>query len=235
YPIGKVLYEAPGWVSHIRVSPDGRLVAFVDHPQRGDSQGTVKVINTSGKVLVTGPWTNRNVAWSPRGDEIWSSGHGIWATSLSGKSRLVWNAPGGFVLDIARDGRVLCAVDSSRREIVGSSASDKTERNLTWLNWSFPKDITNDGKTVLFDEQNILPISVYLRKLDGSPAVRIGEGTSVGLSPDGRWVLAIRETERNQLMLLPTGAGEPKLLPKSDMNYRSAMWFPDGRRALISA
>jgi hypothetical protein len=73
-----------------------------------------------------------------------------------------------------------------------------------------------------------------VRKLDGSPAVRIGEGSSVGFSPDGRWVLAIRELERGQLTLLPTGAGEPKLLPKSGMNYQSAMWFPDGRRVLIS-
>src|SRR4029453_14363038 len=37
YPIGKVLYEAPGWVNNVRVSPDGRFVAFLDHPQRGDN------------------------------------------------------------------------------------------------------------------------------------------------------------------------------------------------------
>src|SRR6202011_5777883 len=44
YPIGKVLYDAPGWVGYIRVSPDGRLVAFIDHPARGDSNGNVKVV-----------------------------------------------------------------------------------------------------------------------------------------------------------------------------------------------
>ena len=32
YPIGKVLYDAAGWVSNVRVSPDGRFVAFIDHP-----------------------------------------------------------------------------------------------------------------------------------------------------------------------------------------------------------
>src|SRR5262249_37829424 len=32
YPIGKVLYETAGWVSHARVSPSGELVAFLDHP-----------------------------------------------------------------------------------------------------------------------------------------------------------------------------------------------------------
>jgi len=234
YPIGKVLYEAPGWVGNIRVSPDGRLVAFIDHPQRGDNNGKVKVVDTNGKVLVTGPFAIHGLAWSPRGDEVWSTGRGIHATSLSEKTRLVWNSPGGFLQDIARDGRVLCSMNTSRREIVGFSASDKSERNLTWLNWSFPSGISPDGRTVVFDEQSIQPIGIYLRKLDGSPAVRIGEGSSVGLSPDGRWVLAIRELETGQLALLPTGAGEPKLLPKSGMNYQSAMWFPDGRRVLIS-
>ena len=180
-----MLYDAPGWVSNVRVSPDGRLVAFIDHPQRGDNNGNVKVVDTSGKVRLTGPFAIRGLAWSPRGDEVWSSGRGISATSLSGKSRLVWNAPGGFIQDIARDGRVLCSVNSSRREIVGFSAGDKGERNLTWLNWSFPKGIAADGKTVLFEEQNIQPQGVYLRKLDGSAAVRIGEGDSASRRTDG--------------------------------------------------
>ncbi len=234
YPIGKVLYDAAGWVSDIRVSPDGRLVAFIDHPGRGDNNGNVKVVDASGKVRLTGPFAQSGLAWSPRGDEVWSSGRGIWATSLSGKSRLVWNSPGAFLNDIARDGRVLFSVNSARREIVGFSAGDKAERNLTWLSWSFPKDIASDGKTVLFEEQNIQPQGVYLRKLDGSAAVRIGEGGSWGFSPDGRWALTTREEHGGQFTLLPTGAGEPKLLPKSSINCQSATWFPDGRRILIS-
>jgi Tol biopolymer transport system component len=234
YPIGKVLYEAPGWVSDIRVSPDGRLIAFIDHPLRGDNNGNVKVIDTSGKVLVTGPFAIRGLAWSPKGDEVWSAGRGIHATSLSGKTRLVWNSPGGFLQDIARDGRVLCTVNSSRREIVGFSAGDKEERNLTWLNWSFPMGISSDGKTVLFVEQNIQPQGIYVRKLDGSPAVRIGDGDSWGFSPDGRWVLTGRPDQPGQFTLLPTGAGEPKPLPKSSVRIQTATWFPDGRRILIS-
>jgi Tol biopolymer transport system component len=234
YPIGKVLYEAGGWVSNVRVSPDGRLVAFIDHPVSGDNNGNVKVVDASGKVRFTGPFAIRGITWSPRGDEVWSGGRGVWATSLSGKSRLVWNSPGGFLQDIGRDGRVLCMVNSSRREIVGVSVSDKTERNLTWLNWSFPTDISADGKTVLFDEQNITPTGVYLRKLDGSPAVRLGEGASFGLSPDGRWALVGTKLESDQFTLLPTGAGEPKILPKTGLNLQTADWFPDGRRILIS-
>jgi Tol biopolymer transport system component/predicted Ser/Thr protein kinase len=234
YPIGTVLYDAPGWVSDLRISPDGRLVAFIDHARRGDNVGTVKVIDTAGKVRLTGPPTLRGLAWSPKGDEVWSSGNGISATSLSGKSRLVWNSPSAFLQDIARDGRVLFIVNSSRREIVGFSAGGKAERNLTWLNWSFPKGISSDGKTVLFEEQNIQPKAAYLRKLDGSPAVRIGEGGAWGFSPDGKWVLTIRDEATGQFTLLPTGAGEPKQLPKTGINCQAATWFPDGRRILVS-
>ncbi|MEP6994387.1 MAG: protein kinase [Acidobacteriota bacterium] len=236
FPIGKVLYEAPGWVNNVRVSPDGKLVAFLDHPQRGDNTGSLKVIDLGGKVRVAGPLSIRGVAWSPRGDEVWSSGRaGISATSLSGKTRLIWTAPGAFIADIGRDGRVLLLVNSSRREIVGLAAGEKDERNLTWLNWSFPIDITPDGKTVLFDEQNVQPLAIYLRKLDGSPAVRIGDGAALGLSPDGHWALALKDLGSDQLTLLPTGPGEPKALAKLGLSIQSASWLPDGRRILISA
>jgi Tol biopolymer transport system component/predicted Ser/Thr protein kinase len=237
YPIGRVLYEAPAWVSDLRVSPDGRFVAFIDHLTRGDNVGNVKVVDTSGKVRLEGPFAIRGLAWSARGDEVWSTdSNSISATSLSGKTRVVWAVPAGFLQDAARDGRVLLTVNSSRREIVGFSSESKSERNLTWLNWSFPKGIASDGKTVLFEEQNIQPLGVYLRKLDGSPAVRIGEGGGAwGFSPDGRWVLTIRRDGASErFTLLPTGAGEPRPLRETGLNSQSATWFPDGRRILIS-
>ncbi len=235
YPIGTVIHQAAGWINNVRVSPDGRMVAFIEHPQRGDNNGNVKVVDTSGKVRLDGPPAIRGLAWSPRGDEVWSSaGNGIEAATLAGRNRAVWISPGAVVQDIARDGRVLLLVNSSRREIVGFSAGAASQRNLTWLNWSFPIDISADGRTVLFNEQNIQPNGIYLRKLDGSAAVRLGEGISYGFSPDERWVLSVREDNGSQFTLLPTGAGEPKELPKSGISIQSAGWFPDGRRILIS-
>ena len=235
YPIGKVLYDTAGWAGSVRVSPDGRLVAFIDHPQKGDNNGTVKVVDTNGKVRLNGPFSIRGVAWSPRGDEVWSGGReGIVATPLDGKSRIAWLAPGGGIADIAHDGRVLCMLNSSRREMVGLAPGEKTERNLTWLNWSFPNDISSDGATVLFNEQNLEPMGLYLRKLDGSPAVRLGEGNAIGFSPDGRWALSIKELANGQFTLLPTGAGEPKVLSKTGIAISSAIYFPDGKRILIS-
>ena len=234
YPIGKVLYDNGGWTSHVRVSPDGRLLAFVDHPQRGDNNGNVKVVDRDGKVILAGPYCNSNIAWSPKSDEIWSSSpKGITATTLGGASRVAWLAPGGAVFDIARDGRVLCRLNSSRREIVGRAPGAAAERNLTWLNWAFPAAISPDGKTVLFDEQNVEPVSMYLRKFDGSPAVRLGAGSAIGFSPDGRSVLAATDFASGEFTLLPIGAGEPRVLPKIGFRTQSAAWLPDGRRFLI--
>ena len=52
YPIGTVLYIAQtGYVSDPRIAPDGTRVAFMDHPLAGDDRGTVKVVDTSGRVV----------------------------------------------------------------------------------------------------------------------------------------------------------------------------------------
>jgi Tol biopolymer transport system component len=32
YPLGKVLYETAAWISYPRISPDGKLVSFIDNP-----------------------------------------------------------------------------------------------------------------------------------------------------------------------------------------------------------
>ena len=235
YPIGKVLYDNAGWVGNVRVSPDGKLVAFIDHPQKGDNIGAVKIVDTSGRLRLTGPFAQLSLAWSPRGDAVWSGGRGsVTATSLSGETRQVWLAPGGAALDIARDGRALLLQNVSRREIVGRAKGETAERNLSWLDWSFPAAISRDGKTLLFSEQNVDGGAIYMRKLDGSPAVRIGTGGAIDFSPDGQWVLASPRFQGDQFELLPTGAGEPRLLEKTSLGCQSAGWLPDGKRFVAS-
>ncbi len=175
------------------------------------------------------------IAWASGGKGVWSS-QPLAFTSLSGKTRVVWPYPvqSGALQDASPDGRFLFQSRRSRREIVGRAPGASEERNLTWLNWSFPSDISADGKLVVFDEQQLAPHGIYLRPLDGSPAVRIGEGRSFGISPDGRWILTTRKLGAGELALLPTGAGEPRNLPKFDIALQTASWFPDGRRILIS-
>jgi eukaryotic-like serine/threonine-protein kinase len=238
YPIGKALYETNGWVSHVHFSPDGKLIAFLDHPQRGDTTSFVKVVDAAGKLRFQGPSALTGLAWSAHGDEIWSSANTLQATSLSGKTRVVWAYPGdGSLQDIARDGRVLFARSSQRREIVGLAPGETVERDLTWLDWSNPRDISSDGNTLLFDEENLSTTGkylIYLRKTNGSPAVLLGQGRSFGLSPDGRWALATTALASSQLLLLPTGPGESKTITLTNIKCQWTAWFPDGRRILIS-
>ena len=76
---------------------------------------------------------------------------------------------------------------------------------------------------------------VCLRKTDGSPVVRLGEGMAQQLSPDGKWALAFVPTSPMQPVLYPTGAGEPVKLDRGSIEaYEAgAAWFPDGRRIVL--
>src|SRR5262249_42950922 len=47
YPIGTMLYETDGWISHPRISPNGDAVAFMDHPIIGDDGGAVAMVDRS--------------------------------------------------------------------------------------------------------------------------------------------------------------------------------------------
>src|SRR6185295_127734 len=75
--------------------------------------------------------------------------------------------------------------------------------------------------------------AVCLRGTDGSPVVRLGEGEAQDLSRDGKWALAVVPTSPQQLVLYPTGAGEPRRLERGGLvSYDSARFFPDGRQVL---
>jgi len=254
YPVGKPLYETGGWIGHPRFSPKGNLIAFIDHPVQGDDSGSLAVIDLAGnKKTLSGEWfTIQGLAWSPDGNEIWftASKSGVdrtlYATTLDGKERMVLRLPGAvMIFDIFKDGRVLLMRASWRRELVGITADDAKQRDLSWLDYTYPADVSADGKTLLFDEEGGggsldysksggLSYAVYVRKTDGSPAVLLGEGGAVSLSPDGKWVVAQTQASPSQLRLLTTGAGEAKELTHDNINHSWAHWFPDGKRILFS-
>jgi dipeptidyl aminopeptidase/acylaminoacyl peptidase len=112
-----------------------------------------------------------------------------------------------------------------------------TERDLSWLDGSLVVALSADGRTLLFTEYSGAfgnNYAVCLRKTDGSPVVRLGEGWAGDLSPDGRWAVAVVPTSPDRLMLYPAGPGEPRRLESGDIReYSSARWFPDGKRILV--
>ena len=255
FPIGKILYETSGgWISYPRVSPKGDFVAFIDHPNQGDDGGSVAVVDLSGKKKnLTRAWYGtQGLAWSADGEEIWFTAselgldHYLSAVNLSGKERSVTRVPGTlFVFDIWRDGRVLLARAGRRREMMALSQGESKERDLSWLDYSYPADLSADGKTVLFDEEGVgggvqygnaqeLTYAVYVRSTDGSSAIRLGEGAADALSPDQKWVIVQTPSSPEQLRLLPTGAGETQPLTNDSINHQWARWFPDGKRFAFS-
>ena len=254
YPIGKALYETGGWIGHPRVSPKGDRIAFIDHPIQGDDSGSLAVVDLAGnRKALSGEWyTIQGLAWSPDGNEVWftASKSGVdrtlYAVTLDGKERRVLRLPGALMLfDIWKDGRVLMMRASWRRELIGITGDDAKEHDLSWLDYSYPAGLSADGRTLLFDEEGGggslaysksggLSYAVYIRKTDGSPAVLLGEGGAVSLSPDGKSVISQTQDSPSQLRLLTTGAGEPKDLTKDNVNHSWAQWFPDGKRVLFS-
>ncbi|MEP6995789.1 MAG: protein kinase, partial [Acidobacteriota bacterium] len=131
FPIGKILYQTAGWISHPRVSPDGRLVAFMEHAQRRDDGGTVAVIDREGKRrTLSGTFSSEyGLAWSPDGSEIWITGtkvggnRALHAISLAGHERLLARVTQSLTLqDVSRDGRVLVAHDTIRIGILAGGA-----------------------------------------------------------------------------------------------------------------
>jgi eukaryotic-like serine/threonine-protein kinase len=242
FPIGKVLYEAPGWISLARLSRRGDRIAFVDHPQRGDNVGSLCTLDLAGKKTVLTARSVHGLAWSPDGSEVWaSSGGTLLAVSRPEATRVLTRVPGGtWLLDVSRAGRVLLAHTNIRREIVGLPPGQIKEHNLSWFDWSFPDDLSNDGQTVLFDESNRQSeagYEIYLRKTEGSAAVLLGEGHGTALSPDGRWALSVfRPFGQAQLVLLPTGAGQPHPLSGDALLWGQwGAWMPDGKGILFAA
>jgi hypothetical protein len=150
-----------------------------------------------------------------------------------------------LVFDIWRDGRVLLARAGRRREVMALYGGEPKERDLSWLDYSYPADLSADGKTVLFDEEGVgggvqygnakeLTYEVYIRNTDGTPAIRLGEGAAAALSPDQKWCIVQTPGSPQQLRLLPTGAGETQQLTNDTINHQWARWFPDSRRFAFS-
>jgi len=249
YPVGHVIYQSGGWISDIRFNPKGDQIAFMDHPALWDDRGLVRITDYSGHVrTLTREWdTERGLAWRRDGQEIWftavDQGHdlNLLAVDLaSGKTRQVLDLPGAITLqDIAPDGRVLISLNSPRLSMGFTSADSSEDVDLSWHDANSARDISRDGKFLLFEDASEAAGSGYavaLRKVDGALPVRLGEGSAGGLSPDGQWAISVSTSQTRQLTLFPTGAGQPRSISVTGLDHVHNGWarfLGDGQRIAI--
>ena len=246
YPIGKIVYETDGWIGNARVSPDGSRIAILDHPARGDNGGAVAVLDGAGnkKTISELFASSGGLAWAPDGKEVWftatpvGANQALYATNLSGKTRTLARVTGSLTLhDVSRDGRALVTHDSLRIGLVASLAGESGQRDLSWLDWGTLRDVSPDGTLVLFEESGEgggPGYSVYVRNIDGSPAIRLGEGGALAFSPDGKTVLAIvRPASDRRLVEYPVGPGEARTVSAPGLAVARAHWHPDGKRIVL--
>ena len=249
YPVGNVLYQSGGWIGNIRFSPDGKQIAFMDHPVLWDNRGTVRSTDLAGHTRsLTGEWEFAGgLAWRPDGREIWfaavekGSNLNLMAVSLAGKTRIVLDLPVAINLqDIASDGRVLVSLNTTRLPMEYAALGGKEGEDLSWHDWNSPRDISSDGKFVLFEDASEAAgpnYAVATRNMDGSLPVRLGEGSSGGLSPDGKWAISILPAQSSQISLLPIGPGQTKVISVHGVDHIHTGWarfFPDGQRIAVN-
>jgi eukaryotic-like serine/threonine-protein kinase len=245
YPIGKVLHKEQ-LISDLRFSPDGKYLAFATHDNASDDRGNVVIIRSTGEAVATSPLFEslQGLAWTPSGDEVWftsplESGV-VHAFSISGKTRTSFAVPGRLRLfDIAPSGQLLLSQGIARRGIMVSTENGQSVRDLSWLDFTFGRDVSNDGKMVLFEEEGneSTNYQVFVRNVDGSPAVPIGEGYGLALSPDANWALTEKLTEpTNEVWLLPIGPGEPRRLSPPNLSPAiTAQFLSDGKQVVYVA
>jgi serine/threonine protein kinase len=246
YPIGHVLYQTAGYVSDLRFSPRGDQIAFFDHPFRYDDRGSVDIVDLSGhkKVLAEGYAGEEGLAWSQDASALyfgaWSVGENaflIHSVTLSGSPEvLVAVATNLWPFDAGPKGSLLASGNTWSLGLKVLAPGASAERDVSWLDSSNYPYLSADGRKLLFSEESpaLGPnYAIGLRKLDGSPVLRLGDGVAMGLSPDGAWALSMMPSAPSGLVLYPTGAGDQKNLDRGPIqSFESAKFFPDGKHIL---
>ncbi|MGZ5428198.1 MAG: protein kinase domain-containing protein [Thermoanaerobaculia bacterium] len=251
YPIGRVLFETPGWVSHPRISLDGKSVAFFEHPSYGDNGGFVAVVESPGKArrLTSRYFSAQGLAWSRDGSSILFTAGDLAENCLlrevvSGRPpRVVYRPPVDLRLhDISRTGVVLLTADYDRGEVAGFLKGDMRERDPTTWSDEYLTGISADGSVLSGTEQSTYGGAdslAYYRRADSPAPVLLGPAFANGVSPDGKWTVTQGILGPfTRVTLVPNGPGESRDVDLGKVEtyqggYRFTSWSADGRLFVI--
>jgi Tol biopolymer transport system component len=248
FPIGKVLFQTPGWISDVRISPDGTEIAFMEHPVVPDDRGAVALVDRQGNVkrLTQYYSTGRSLCWNPDGNEVWytasieSSDSGLYAVDRAGKLRTVARMPVEMVLeDISASGRVLFETVRYQIEMGVKRSGDSRAHDLA--NFVDLGGISPDGQWLVYNDFTSGDYEALARKGDGAAPIHVGQGYGDGITWDGSLVPASRNNEEHKLYLYPTGVGEQRVIDLGDLRpgfgtFENDVTFSrDGRWGLLTA
>jgi len=198
-PLGTSRVESPGWLTHARVSPDGRHVAYLEHPSSNDDAGAVMVLDlaTGATRALGGEWASlAGLAWDPGGRSIWFTAaatgalNEVHTVGLDGELRTVAQTTGRLRLhDLAPDGRAAVTVDAWRmRTLVGGPGLEDHDRSLS--EFSLVSDLSADRTTLALAELGDVEreVAAYLVPVDGGKPLRLGTGFPLAIAPSGQQV-----------------------------------------------
>ncbi len=238
YPRGTTLREDYGTLMY-RLSPDGKRLAWIRAGARMSLE-MMDLATKSPRVLVK-DWVDLGrYAWKPSGEGLLFVGQrnddGDWSLASvdtrGNVSELDRSPLPIAVEDIDRQGRVLYQHSDERYSMILNR--NATDTDYSWLSGSQVSAIAPDGGTVLFTETGGARPTTYIRVCSQSAAVKLAEGWAAGLSRDGRFALVIDHDDARKVTSVPTGAGDPHLLPQHGILVARGFWSPDGRFVLLA-
>jgi hypothetical protein len=244
FPIGRRIHEHFGWIAFPRVSPDGKRIAF------SEMDSSLSFADRAGNIQATGisVWEH---AWSPAtGEVLYIDYRGgtseLRAMSPSGRQRALARFPGYFTIyDVSESGAVLLGQVTGRDEVLAGLPGEKADRPL--FGDATLEDVSAAGDLATFAGGTLEETpTAFLGRMDGSPPKRLGALGGYAralLTPDGKFVLgqsspdglAVLETDRAALVMVPVGAGETIRVPTTGLsNPKPEGFAAGGRRIYVS-
>ena len=240
FPLGKVIHQGKGWITEVRVAPDGRHVAFLERlgPETGWAAVWLAQPEGGAPPRILDPRTHSGLAWDSEGKTVttcqgYRTGLMVELDLQGGKRDRGHLQKKSLLFDRDPSGRLLLG-EFSLQQCAMFIDEGGQRRDLTWQDGTMVAGLSLDGLTLLFMEWGAMDYlgltPVFVRPTSGGTPRQIGQGMAQDLSPDGKGAL-ILSTDYRKLSFYPVSSGEVREMAAVPEGGRilTAGFAPDGR------